>query len=64
MATQRKRKAGLTPEGEALRREALDQAEAIQAQHEESERLDPAREKGLYVRRGDPEDVRRRLRGG
>lgn len=64
MATQRKKKADLTPEGEALRREALDQAEAVQAQYEESKQRDPAGAKGLYVRRGAPEDVRRQLRGG
>ena len=62
MATQR-RKAGLTPEGEALRREALELADAVQAQYEASKRDDPTGEKGLYVRRGSQEDVRRQLRG-
>ncbi len=53
----------LTPEGEALRREAMANADAIQAQYEESKRLDPTGEKGLYIRHGSPEEVRRQLRG-
>ncbi len=62
MATQ-PRKANLTPEGEALRREAQEQASAVQAQYEESKRRDPTGEKGRYVRQGSPEDIRRQLRG-
>ena len=57
MANTRK-KVKLTPEGEALRREALSRADDIQAQYEESKRLDPTREKGLYIRHGRPDDVK------
>ena len=64
MATQRKRKVELTPEGEALLREALEQADAIQAQYEESKRLEAEGKKGLYIRWGSPEEIRRQLRGG
>ena len=63
MATQPEEVGG-TPEGEAVRREALAQAEAVRAQYEESKRLDPDGEKGLYVRRGSSESIPRELRGG
>lgn len=62
MANTRK-KVKLMPEGEALRREAWSRADAIQAQHEESNRREAAGEKGLYIRHGSPEEVRRQLRG-
>ena len=62
MANARK-KVQLTPEGEALRREALSRANDIQAQYEESQRRKAAGEKGLYIRHGSPEEVRRQLRG-
>ena len=62
MASTRK-KVKLTPQGEALHREAMSRADAIQAQYEESKRLDPNGEKRLYIRHGSSEEVRRQLRG-
>lgn len=57
------KKVKLTPEGEALRREAWSRADAIKAQYEESKRLDPTGEKRLYIRHGSSEEIRRQLRG-
>ncbi len=62
MANTRK-KVKLTPEGEALRREAWSRADDIQAQYEESQRRKAAGEKGLYIRHGSSEEIRRQLRG-
>ena len=46
------KKVKLTPEGEALRREALSRADDIRTQYEESERRKAAGEKPLYIRHG------------
>ena len=62
MANTRK-KVKLTPEGEALRREAMSRADDIQAQYEESKRREAAGEKPLYIRYGSSEEIRRQLRG-
>ncbi len=56
----RGKKVKLTPEGEALRREAWSRADAIKAQYEESKRLDPTGEKRLYIRHDRPDDDQRR----
>ncbi|MDE2837712.1 MAG: hypothetical protein OXL97_09455 [Chloroflexota bacterium] len=63
MANTRK-KVRLTPEGEALRREALSRADDIRTQYEESKRLDPTGEKRLYIRHGSSKEIRRQLCGG
>ncbi len=60
MANTRK-KVQLTPEGEALRREALSRADDIQAQYEESQRRKAAGEKGLYIRHNRPDDDQRQF---
>lgn len=57
MANTRK-KVKLTPEGEALYREAMSRADDIQAQYEESQRRKAAGEKGLYIRHDAPDDVK------
>lgn len=53
----------LTPEGEALRREAMSRANDIREQYEESQRREAAGEKPLYIRHGSPEEIRQQLRG-
>ena len=60
----RGKKVKLTPEGEALRREAWSRVDAIKAQYEESKRLDPTGEKRLYIRHDSSGEIRRQLRGG
>ena len=56
-----RRKVKLTPEGEALRREAMSRADDIRAQYEESNRRKAAGEKGLYIRHDRPDDGQQRL---